>query len=230
MNKADAVFLRPMPLYTWDAIVSGTTVCSEPGANRRMTAVGGNTFRGFYRLDKTSPGPKEAFISYFVTERQALVEALYGVRTREELHHLSNRICAAIRARLTNCAPRQLVPYNKIRKPVDLYLEHLTAMAVELDAARSTLVPLLYLPLDSQILAHTALFTDAELKAHGLHRNSTYKDITTENIYLALQHLLGERAEAVAAALHRPFPVIYFDLLWNDRYRNWGANLFETNP
>jgi len=36
--------------------------------------------------------------------------------------------------------------------------------------------------------------------------------------------------DAVAAKRRRPFYPIYFDQLWNHRYRNWGGNLFETNP
>lgn len=61
---------------------------------------------------------------------------------------------------------------------MDLYLEHLVAMAVELGDVRARLVPLLFLPLDSQILAHPGLFTEQELAGHGwaVHLNSVIQD------------------------------------------------------
>jgi transcriptional regulator with XRE-family HTH domain len=230
LDKADQVFLRPSPLYSWDEIVSGAPVRSPAGGIRRMFAVAQNTFRGFYRVNKACPGAKEGFINYFLEQRPALVEALSAIRTRDDLNRLSNRICEGVRAKLTNCSPAQLRAYNKVRKPVDLYLEHLVAMAAELDGVRAQLVPLLFLPLDSQILAHPGLFTEQELAGHGLSRVSTYKDITAERTHAALQELLPQKAAAVAEARGRPFHVIYFDLVWNGRYRNWGGNLFETNP
>jgi hypothetical protein len=113
---------------------------------------------------------------------------------------------------------------------VDLYLEHLAAMAVELDGVRARLIPLLFLPLDSQIFAHPALFTEQELAGHGLSRASTYKDVMAERTHVALQELLVRKAATVAKVRGRAFHVIYFDLIWNGRHRNWGGNLFETNP
>jgi hypothetical protein len=162
LDKADQVFLRPSPRYSWDEIVSGAPVRSQSGGTRRMFAVGQNTFRGFYRVDKACPGAKEGFINYFLEQRGALVDALSAVRTRDDLNRLSNRICEGVRVKLSNCSPAQLKAYNKVRKPVDLYIEHLVAMATELGEVRAGLVPLLFLPLDSQILAHLGLFTESE--------------------------------------------------------------------
>lgn len=230
LDKADQVFLCPTPLYSWDEIVSGAPVRSQSGGTRRMFAVGKNTFRGFYRVNKACPGAKEGFVNYFLEQRAALVDALSAVCTRDDLNRLSNRICECVRAKLSNCSPTQLRGYNKVRKPVDLYIEHLVSMAVEMDEVRAGLVPLLFLPLDSQILSHQGLFTESELAAHGLSRASTYKDITAEHTHSALQAMLAEKAVAVAEARCRPFHVIYFDMVWNNRYRNWGGNLFETNP
>jgi hypothetical protein len=82
---------------------------------------------------------------------------------------------------------------------------YLVAMAVELDDVRTRFVPMLFLPLDSQILAHPGLFTEHELAGHGL-------------------------SGATAEERGRPFHLIHFDLLWNGRQRNRGSNLFETNP
>jgi len=158
------------------------------------------------------------------------VNDLTAIRSRPDLHSLSNRIRDEIRARLHNIQPYQLDSYNKVRKPVDLYIQHLVAMAVELDRVRATLVPFLFLPLDSQILAHPCLFKESELRVHRLSRKSTYRDITSEQTYEALQELTSQKADVVAATRQRPFHVIYFDMIWNHRYRNGGGNLFETNP
>ena len=92
------------------------------------------------------------------------------------------------------------------------------------------MVPLLYLPLDCQILESAELFTDQELAEHGLRRSSTYSEVTTEAAYLSLQKVVTRRADEFSHALARPFWPIYFDLLWNNRHSNWGVNLFETNP
>jgi hypothetical protein len=195
-----------------------------------MWAVAPNTFRGFRRIIKFCPGAQKEFINYFLEQRSALVDDLTAVASRDDLQRLSNRICNSVRSRLSNIKPELLTSYNKMRKPVDLYIEHLVAMAVELDKVRTALVPFLFLPLDSQILAQPGLFNDQELRFHGLNRKSTYQDIESERIYADLQEKLSHKADAVGAACHRPFHVIYFDLIWNDRYRNWGGNLFETNP
>ena len=230
LDKADRVFLHPGNRYSWEKIVSGASVRSASGASRRMFAVGTNTFRGFHRVNKHCPGATVAFKRYFVEKQASLIAELRAVRTCDKLHQLCNRICAALRQELSNVSPAQLLSYNKIRKPVDLYIEHLVAMAEELDDSREALTALLFLPLDRQILAHRGLFTDSELTSRGLSRKSTYKDIATKRTYMALQKLLCQKAKAVAAERCRAFHRIYFDLLWNDRYRNWGGNLFETNP
>ncbi len=230
LDKADHVFLRPTPLYSWNSIVSGARVQAQPGGTRQMFAVGPNTFRGFHRINKACPGAKSEFVNYFLEQRAALVHALSAVRTRDDLDRLSNQICKEILNKLSNCLPAQLNAYNKVRKPVDLYIEHLVAMATELDAVRARLVPLLFLPLDSQILAHPCLFTEAELAANKLSRRASYKDVRTVCMYSALQFLLAQKAAVIAEAMRRPFPVIYFDLIWGNRSHRPGGNLLETNP
>jgi hypothetical protein len=122
------------------------------------------------------------------------------------------------------------VSFNKIRKPVDLYIEHLVAMSLELKESRQVLIPLLFLPLDCQILGCLELFSDRELAQRSLRRTSTYSDVTSEETYSALQAIITRRANEVSNALGRPFYAIYFDLVWNNRHSNWGGNLFETNP
>jgi hypothetical protein len=229
-ERADQIFLSPGVRYLWDEIVYGAQVCSAKGGTRRFSAADSNTFRGFYRIDKMRPGAQEDFRSYFSTEKIALIGEMAKVQSRGDLHQLENRICEAIRKRLRNVIKKQLGPYNKIRKPVDLYIMNLVAMAEELDSLRTTLTPFLFLPMDSQIVQHPQILMVEELKSHGLTRRSTYKDVWTEETYLAVQELIENRSIEVAKELQRPFFPIYFDLLWGNRFKNWGRNLFETNP
>jgi hypothetical protein len=212
LNRATQIFLRPTPEYDWSYIVP--------------RAVGQNTIRGFHRVNTNCPGAKPVFVSYFIENKAALIADMTAIKSRAELHLLSNNICRKLKSRLDNIKPKQLVPYNKLRKPVDLYIEHLVAMAHDLRHARQRLTPLLFLPLDCLIFAHHALFTDEELSAHNLSRQSTYKDVQSETIYSKLQKLVLDRADE----LKRSFYPIYFDLLWNDRSKRQGGNLFETNP
>lgn len=230
LDKADKVFLHPSPKYLWNEIISGTLVRSQTGGTRKMFAVAQNTFRGFHRVNKACPGAKEGFINYFLSQHVTLIQELSSVNTIDDLKKLSNNLCEGIRTNLSNCSSTQLKAYNKVRKPVDLYIEHLVAMAVELGKVRARLVPLLFLPIDSQILAYQGIFTDHELNDNSLSRGSTYRDVTSERAYLALQALLSQKAMAISEARHRPFHCIYFDLIWNERHKNWGGNLFETNP
>lgn len=229
-DKAERLFLHPDPTYHWKDIVSGVKVCMRSGGTRRIAAVGGNTFRGFHRVDKASSGSKEVFVGYFLEQESELLASLATVATRDEFEQLAARICTDIRARLKNCVPEQLRSYNKVRKPVDLYFENLVCMASECDELRDTLVPLLSLPLDSEIIAHPGLFTVSELTSYKLNRGSTYQAIGDKSTYDSMEAEAARKAQAVGATLGRPFHPIYFDLLWNERYRNEGGNLFESNP
>jgi hypothetical protein len=212
----EAIFIRPIKLLRWREIVP--------------RAVAQNTFRGFHKLSKERPGAKAAFVGYFEEQASALQDSLAEVHTREQLHALYNQIDKEIRERLSNCKATQLAPYNKVRKLIDLYVEHLVAMALELNEIRPRLVPFLFLPLDSWIIENPGLFSDSELSSHGLSRTSTYSAITSEQSYLALQELVRQKANKVASEHGRPFHPIYFDLLWQNRYQRGGDNLFATNP
>jgi len=229
-EHAERVFMQPTVCYSWDEIVNGVPVQSAGGTTKRMWAVAPNTFRGFHLIDKSQPGARDVFHTYFMRQRPQIVGALSRIATWEELHNCANRLCDEIRPLLSNIKPHMLLSYNKIRKPVDLYLEHLVAMGRELDGPRKTLVPLLYLPLDSQIMANSAILSDVQLAAHGLNRASTYGEVQEEANYIALQKCIRERAHSVGRDLALSFHAIYFDLVWSGRWRSKGGNLFMTNP
>lgn len=231
LNRAAGVFFHPNPTYAWIDIIRGAAVATESGNIRQMCAVAPNTFRGFHRVNQNAPGAQTVFVEYFSHNRHHILDCLRGVHTRVDLHAFSNQICSAIQANLSNIRPVQLTSYNKLRKPVDLYIEHLVAMADDFAPAdRARLVPLLHLPLDSWMFGTECLFTEAELRANYLRRTSTYSALGTEQAYLNLQGLLIQCAQKITVMRGMPFHVIYFDMLWRNRAANWGHNLFETNP
>lgn len=220
VDCAERTYLRPEHQYPWDDIVRGTLGFNQRGKEVSIIAVGSNTFRGFHRLDKSAEGPKETFLKYFVSEKQRLLAELGKIKKPEALHQLSNRIREALVQKLGNIQPEQLRSFNKVRKPVDLYLEHLVSMAKELEPLRPTLVPLLFVPLDSWILNHQLVFSEAELIGMGLSRGLSYGDITEESNYLALQRMAQAKARILTAKLKTPFHPIYYDLFWNNRFMN----------
>lgn len=86
-----------------------------------------------------------------------------GGRTLD-LDTRADRVREAVQARLTNVRPTMLRSYNKIRKPLDLYVEQGVAMASELAEVRSRRMPWLRLPLGSPRFQLSDLFSDGDLR------------------------------------------------------------------
>lgn len=220
VEKGEKIFLGPGELYPSSEIISG-----------KKSAVGPNTFRGFHRINKSKRGASAVFRRYLTDRKNEIVRGLLKVKSSQELDTLENKICDGVRAELTNVRPEMLRPYNKVRKIIDLYIEHLVSMAEELSPNRASLVPFLNLPLDSQMFSNEEVFLEEELSAHGLSRRSTYSSVKDEEVYKCLQRRLEEKAGNLSSQLSgRRFRRIYFDLLWGGRYKNPGSNLMETNP
>ncbi len=230
LNRAEIILLQPQQQYPWNDIVQGAKVARPDGCYKKWAAVERNTFRGFHKIDKQGQGSGDVFKNYLVSNRDTLIAGLKAVQSADDLHLLENKLCAEIKPRLTNIKPLMLTSFNKIRKPLDLYIEHLVTMAEELAADRQRLVSCLFLPLDSQMFQQVDLFSEQELRSVGISRRSTYTDVKTEMAYQVLQKKLKVKAEQISTELGKPFHPIYFDLLWNGRVDRWGSNLFETNP
>lgn len=231
VNKAEDVFLKPNPLYTYDNIVNGCTVTSIlSGIRKTMYAVSNNTWRGFHRTADSTYGSKEIFTGYFTQNKQKILSALESIKSTEELDSLEDSICKDIKTGLFgNIRADQLGSYNKIRKPVDLYIEHIVSMCSELSSNRINIAKLLFLPLDSQIFSSPYIFSRSQLYSYGINDNATFKDVQTRKTYNALQDILSKKAIDISNCIGKEFNRIYFDLLWNDRYKKPGKNLFETN-
>lgn len=229
IERAESTFLAPQPQYTWREIVAGVAVRKSQGGLQKLAAVSQNTWRGFHKIDKDRPGAAEGFRGYLLENAAQLLRELNHVQSAMDLDALADRIGEAVKGRLTNIRPTMLQAYNKIRKPLDLYLEHAVAMASELAEARSRLVPWLRLPLDSQMFQLPHLFSDQELRQLKLSRQSTYREVNSANQYHTLQRIVNDRARQFSTMAGSTFHPIYFDLWWNDRYGRSGGNLFEVN-
>lgn len=238
-EKGERVFCEPAVLYSWEEIIEGAPVRRPDGTIETMRAVAFNTFRGHTRIDKSRPGSSEVFPPYFLTNRDRLLSGLEQVRDREDLHRLLNEVCEDIRSRMTNIVDSVRASFNSVRKPVDLYVEHLVAMAREVSPeVRRRLVPLLFLPLDSVMLGPIEipgqpllhLFDPATLARYRLSRRSSYGHIRSETAYKALQAEVDAKCRELSDRCGRPFHPVYLDLLWGERYLHTGQNLFELNP
>ena len=147
-----------------------------------------------------------------------------------KLNEFENKLCKDLKELLIpHIKENMLNSFNKIRKSVDLYIEHIVSMSEELKDYKAKLIPMLFLPLDSQVFASEHIFTIEELYRYRLKRSYSFKDVTSPKSYSELQSLLRIKAIKAGSILNKNFCRIYFDLLWNNRYENPGSSLFETN-
>lgn len=229
-EKSEEIFLEPKIAYTYDEIINGCNVLNPLGGYKTMYAVGSNTWRAFYKKETSIIGPKDIFINCFTKNKDNSIKNLKGVNKINELNELEDDLCKDLKEMLKPYIKENMLQsFNKIRKPIDLYIEHIVLMSKELEGYREKLVPMLFLPLDSQILASEHIFTDSQLYKYNLKRSSSFKDITSSRTYNELQMILQNKSLEISKAINKNFNRIYFDLLWNDRYKKPGSNLFETN-
>ena len=236
--KAQTVFLNPTSLYTYDDIVHGIYINGKNGEiardnrgrKKKMCAVDSNTLRAFERIDKKSKfGPKHLLTEYLRANKDYILNDLKEIQSQRELDNLENRITNELKNYLsTNVLKDRFYSFNRLRKPVDLLIEHLVCMSLELDEHRNRLLNYLFIPLDSQIFG-SELFTKNQLNSVGLSSNSTFGDLTCNKAYYYLQKILNKQASEISNIYKINLHTIYFDLLWGIRYRKWGGTLFETN-
>ncbi len=238
ITRGEQIFLSPCPLYRYCDIVTGVQVA---GKTEPMRAVDCNSF---VKYKYQSEGKKILAIyqDYFLENESVVVSELSGCQSAKEINQLADQIRNKIIQAYRKADFRTTVEieaYNRTRKIIDLYFEHLVAMSTELSQVRNDLVPHLFLPLDSQMFGaghalQTApafkIFDKEELRAAGVTPKSKYGDLKTCTGYLNLQAKLLDKARAISTEVGQTFHRIYFDLLWNDRISRNGGNLFETNP
>lgn len=211
-ETGNRVFLNPKPELSYDEL-----------AKKSLSS---NTYRGFHKVDKTKPGSKSIFEDFFENGKPQIIRNINAIKNEYELNTFLNSLCTELTQRLkTNIYVQQLESFNKVRKPLDIVIEHFISMGVDFTDCRAKLTSLLFLPLDSQMFQSEYVFSDRDLKALKIKRNFTFKDIREEDHYYEIQSFLKEKAIMLGLKAR-----IYFDLLWNDRFLSHGRNLLETNP
>lgn len=213
MNKVgQRIFYNPLPLLSYEILVK--------------SSLGPNTYRGFHRTDKSKSGAKDAFEKILIANSNFIIDNLKDSKTEKELDDLENDICDLLMNELKkNIKNQQLISYNKIRKPVDIFIEHLVAMETYFSPVRQSLTKHLFLPLDSQMFQSDFVFSDKERLELKIKKRFTFKDILEKSHYYEIQDFLKQKANLIGLENK-----IYFDLEWNDRWKSNGNNLFETNP
>jgi len=213
INKVgQQVFYNPKPLLDYDILVK--------------KSLGPNTYRGFHKVDKSKSGSKEAFEKVLIDNSKFIIDTLLTAETEKELDTFEKEICKTLKKELKkNIDNRQLNSFNKLRKPIDIVVEHLISMGTDFASGRQKLTQHLFLPLDSQMFQSNFVFSDKEISELKIKRSFSFKDIVDEKHYYEIQSFLKEKAITVGVDNR-----IFFDLVWNDRYKSKGKNLFATNP
>jgi hypothetical protein len=228
--KAEEVFFSPKQLYKYEDIVNGTFTEKGDGSFKKEKAIFTNTIRAFHRLDKNRPSIAQDIDNYFITNKNHIINELIDIISEEGLHRFENNLCNNIKGLPNlNIDKYKLYEYNLIRKPVDLFIEHLVLLAYELNNKRNELIPFLFIPLDKWILSerNEYCFFDTDLRFYGIREGAGFTSIKDEDVYVKLQALLNRNAKFLTNLTGKYFYRIYFELLWRDRYRNKGGNIWE---
>ena len=212
INKVgQRVFYNPTPLIDYDQLV--------------RKSLGPNTYRGFHKVDKSLPGAKDAFEKVLIKNSKSIIDSLRAAKTQTDLDFLEIDICKTLKKELKkNIDNRQLNSFNKLRKPIDIVIEHIVAMGTDMASTRQKITKHLFLPLDSQMFKSNIVFSDKELSDLKLKRTFTFKDINDETHYYEIQDFLNKKSKTIGIENR-----IFLDLVWNDRYKSNGTNLFATN-
>ena len=229
-KRACDVMLYPSPLYDYQQIVSGVSICGKT-----MKAVAYNTFQGYGR-NLNGSNVQNIFIEQFLGNERSIIGELHRINTKEELNDLSNDLFRKLYNELKEKTDiSRLDSYNRIRKPIDLYMEHIVLLCEQISQdCREKIVPLLYLPLDGQMFSSTDVFNNqSDLTKHGLNRKSTYGNVKDPRDYTGLQKGIERTADEISNNIDNTFFPIFFDMLWGGkirkRYQSNGSNLFLCN-
>ncbi|MFZ3373853.1 MAG: hypothetical protein WA131_12665, partial [Desulfitobacteriaceae bacterium] len=190
-KRACDVMLYPSPLYDYQQIVSGLSICGKT-----MKAVAYNTFQGYGR-NMNGSNVQNIFIKHFLENEKNIIRELQRINTRKELNDLSDEVLRELYIELKEKTDiSRLDSYNRIRKPIDLYMEHIVLLCEQISQdCREKIVPLLYLPLDGQMFSSTDVFNNqSDLTKHGLDRKSTYGNVKNLADYTGLQKDIERRA------------------------------------
>jgi len=231
LQSAESIFLNPSVLYRFEDIIRGVTVngVRKKAVDINTTQAFGKklTYGNFYENKKKAMEVCDEFI--LSNKDRILKELQSRIRTRKEMNAFGNELSMGLQQALLAYSTPSLIreSYNRTRKIVDLYLEHIVSMADEIDSeTRKQLVPLLFLPIDSWIIRNEIIFDDESIDCWGLTRASSFGDIRTKDLYDEMQKYIEEKADKATRMLGKRFNAIYFDIFWGNRLNMPGGNIF----
>lgn len=234
LQSAETIFLYPSVTYPYADIIKGVSV-----NDKWKKAVNTNTTQAFGKklvygnFGENKKKAMEVCDELFLSQKNRILEALYStINTREEMDSFEHELFQELKAAFLPYSTLSLIgeSYNRIRKVVELYVEHIVSMASEVEPKRrKTLIPLLFLPIDSWIIGQEHIFNDNSISGWGLTRNSSFGEIRLKSLFDDMQHYLVEKAKKISTAIDAPFHVIYFDVFWGDRLGVPGGNLFGVH-
>ena len=239
LQSAATVFLNPSVTYKYEDIIQGVQV-----NNVQKKAVNTNTTMAFGRkliygnFGENKNKAMKVCDEFFVSQKARIIDELIThIRTKEQMDKFGHELYTGLKEALLPYSTLDLLEesYNRIRKVVNLYLEHIVAMAEEIDSdTRRILVPLLSMPIDSWIMKEETIFESNSLNYWGLTRKSKYGEIKRKEIYDDMQSNLEKKADIISKSFEIQFYVIYFDMFWKERWKGLEGNLFgqkiKQNP
>lgn len=223
-ESGNHIFMTPKKLYTYNEIINGVKV-----GRITMKAVDESTFQAFGRFNENMRKSQSVYREYFNNNEKKIINSLNGISTQNELGELEEEIFSNIHNKLLKDTDNgRLNSYNRIRKPINLYLEHIVSMAQEINK-RKALVPMLYLPLDKVIFGSDYVFNDSERRKLNINPNLGFGQISAKEHYNKLQIYLKRKSDLISQKIGVEFYKIYFDMFWKERYLHCDDNLFYSN-
>lgn len=231
LKSAEKIFLCPSVLYRYEDIIKGVKV---NGTLKKAVSI--NTTQAFGK--KLSYGnfyenknkAMEVCDEVFFSKKDWIINELCSnIRTKEAMDAFEHELFKSIQEALLVYTTPTLIgeSYNRIRKIVELYIEHIVSMSSEIDSpTRKQLIPLLFLPIDSWIIKNELIFDSENIYLWGLTRRSSFGEIKTKTLFDEMQLYLDKKANNISTALGEEFYVIYFDIFWRNRLNRTGGNLF----
>lgn len=232
LQSAEIIFLNPSVIYQYEDIIRGVPVngTRKKAVNLNTTQAFGKklTYGNFYENKKKA---MEVFDNFFLSQKERIINELHShIRTREAMDAFEYELYMSLQKKLLVYSTPSLIEesYNRIRKIVDLYLEHIVSMASEIESeTRKLLAPLLFLPVDSWIIGNELIFDNKSISKWGLTRKSSFGSVRKKAVYDEMQRYLVEKAKEISRLLKAEFHVIYFDVFWGNRLKTPGGNLFS---
>lgn len=226
LKKGKEIFTEPESLYTYDEIITGANI-----KGKTMKAVANNTFMAFgYPLNENAKKVKNIYEDYFIKNKTNIIRELKNVDTLNDMDNLERAIYNDIYSKLIEIKAEKLDSYNRIRKPINLYLEHIVSMSDSIDNdQRKKIAPHMFLPMDKFIFNSEYIFTGLEKKKWRVNGNVGFGVVKTEELFYEMQNSLIEKAKAVSELLQEDFYRIYFDMFWGSRIESEERNLFLSN-